>query len=132
HELSEPPQELLAFDRVVVSRPWLEPRGLRLLVARGERAVPVEEGDHGTCIVAEVAQQPPQPLGAAERAVGDDVDAGADARAARGLRELGLVGERVAAARPRWAREVAVDVEERGPRDVPRQILAAAPVGIVE
>src|SRR5262249_28474924 len=45
---------------------------------------------------------------------------------------VGRVGERVAAARPRRGREVAVDVEERGPRDMPREVLATAPVGIVE
>ena len=44
------------------------------LVARGERPAPGVEVDHGAGVVAEVAQQPPEPLGAAQRAVGDDED----------------------------------------------------------
>jgi len=45
-----------------------------------------------------MAQQPPEPLGAAHRAVADDEDAVADAGLAGCLRELLLARQRVAPA----------------------------------
>jgi hypothetical protein len=78
--------------------------------------------------VAGVPEQPPEPLGASHRPVGDDEDTRADARSRGGGRELVEVGKRMPSARPGLGREVAVDVEEARARDVPGEVeLAAAP-----
>ena len=78
-------RDLRGVDRVARALARHELGRLDLLVAAAQRAAPgVEPADeHGAVVVAEVPEQPPEPLGAAERAVGDDEHAGADARARR-------------------------------------------------
>src|SRR5262249_2710183 len=118
--------------RVAVAGPRLEGRRVRVLCAARHRSVPGVEVDHRAGVVAEVPQEPPEPLRTAERAVGDHEDAGADPGPPRCLREVGCGGQRMAAAGAGRSGEVALDVEESGSRDVPCQVLAAAPVGILE
>ena len=66
-------------DRVVRALGRHERAGSTVLLAAAQRAVPSREVEHGAVVVAEVAQEPPQPLGAAERAVRDHECAVADA-----------------------------------------------------
>src|SRR5207249_2176765 len=63
---------------------------------------------------------------------GDHEEAGVDPRPSRGTRELKRVGQRMPPAGPRRARQVALDVEERGTRDVTGEVLAPAPARVVE
>jgi hypothetical protein len=72
--------------------------------------------------VAEVAEQPPEPLGAAHVPVGDDEDAVADPGARCGGRKRLLAGKRMATARTGRRGEVGVHVEERRARDVAGEI----------
>src|SRR5690606_19166354 len=83
-------------------------------------------------VVPEVAQEPPEPLRAAERAVGDDEDAGLDPGASGRGRERLRVGQRVAPAGPGRPGEVALDVEERGAGHVPGEVPLPAPGRVVE
>ena len=53
-ELAEPRRELVGLDRVVGARPRLEGCGLDLFLARGQRAEPGVEVDHGAVVVPEV------------------------------------------------------------------------------
>ena len=53
--------------------------------------------ENGAVAVAEVAEEPPQPLRAAHRAVGNDEDSGADPGAARGGGETLRRRQRMAA-----------------------------------
>ena len=108
----------LAPDRVAAALGRLEGRRCDLLLAAAERAAPLGEVDHGAVVVAEMPEQPPEPLGAAERAVGDHEHAGLDPTPGRRRRELLGARERVAAARPGGRREVALDVDERRAGDV--------------
>jgi hypothetical protein len=80
--------------------------------------------------VADVPEQPPEPLGAAHRPVGDDEDAGADSSPGSRRREGLEVRQRMTAARPRGRGEVAVDVEEAGARNVPLEVELAAAVDV--
>ena len=89
-----------------------EGRGLDGFVAAAERPLPVGEVDHGAVVVAEMAEQPPEPLGAAERAVGDDEDARFDPAARRDGGKLSGGRQRVPAARAGCGRELAIDVDE--------------------
>ena len=90
------------------------------------------EVDHGAVVVAEVAQQPPEPLGAAERAVRDDEDAGADPGRAGRAGEVAGRRQRMAPARARRSGEVALDVEERGAGMCPARYCAPPEAGVVE
>jgi len=74
--------------------------------------------------VAEVAEEPPEPLGS-RRPVRDDGGVGADPCSSRRLGERRRIGERVAAGGSRRRREVGVDGEEGGARDV--GVLVRAP-----
>ena len=100
-----PGLELVALDRVARALARRRTRGLDRLFAAAQRAAPRLEVDHRAGVVAEVAEQPPEALGAAHRAVGDDVDAVADPR--REARRGELVGrrQRVAARRGPAGRE---------------------------
>ena len=90
------------------------------------------EVEHGAVVVAEVAQEPPEPLRAAERAVGDDERAVVDPRPARRRRELGAARQRMASAGAGRRGEVALDVEERGARDVALEVGAPTGFRVVE
>src|SRR5207302_7164204 len=81
----------------------------------------------GAVVVAEVAEQPPEPLGTAERAVRDDEDACPDPGAAGARGELLGGRKRVTSCvRYRELREIRVDVEERRGRDVAGEVEPAA------
>ena len=120
-------RELVGLDRVVRAHPRLEGGGLDPLLTGGERAKPGVEVDHGALVVPEVAQEPPEPLGAAHQPVGDDEHAFADTRAGRLRGELLGIRQRVPAAHARRRREVLVHVEERGARDVALEVELAPP-----
>src|SRR6266536_695694 len=132
HEPVEPPGELVSLDRVVLARTRLEARGLDLLLAGAQRAEPPVELEHGAVVVAEVAEKPPEPLGAAHVPVGDDEDALADPRARRGADEVVGIRERVPPAGARRRGEILVDVEKRRARVVSGQVELAAPAGVAQ
>ena len=80
-ELAEARGQLVELDRVVAARAAARRRPARPCSSPAvERPAPGVEVDHGAVVVAEVAQEPPEPLGAAERAVGDDEDVAARSR----------------------------------------------------
>jgi hypothetical protein len=81
--------------------------------------------------VTEVAQEPPEPLGASHRPVRDDEDAGADPGPACSRRERRRRGKRVPALAGR-CREVLLDVEERGAGNVAGEIELAPPLRVAE
>ncbi len=90
-----------------------------------ERSAPGVDpaGQNGDVVVPEVSEQPPEPLGATSRPVGDHEDARADPC------PPGRAGERVRArqrvsgsALDRWSGEVSFDVEERGTGDVTGEV----------
>ena len=80
---AEPAGDLVCRDRVAGALARHEPGRLDLLVAGAKRAAPgVETADeHAAVVVAEVPEQPPEPLGPAQRPVRDDEHARPDARA---------------------------------------------------
>src|SRR5262245_32947635 len=80
--------------------------------------------------MAEVAQQPPQPLRAAHVPVGDDEDAVADACARRGARKSVEIRQRMAASRARLRREIGVDVEEARARDMAGEVELTTAAGV--
>jgi hypothetical protein len=86
-------------------------RGVR--TAGAQRPEPAVELEHRARVVPEVAQQPPEPLGAAHVPVRDDEDAVADPGSRGRAHEVLGRGQRVAARRPGLCREVLVDVEKR-------------------
>ena len=94
--------------------------------------MPGVEVEHGAVAVAEVAQQPPQPLGSAQAPVGDHERARADSRPRGCGCELLPGGERVAPRGPGRGGEVALDVEERRTRDVRLEVGAPPEAGIVQ
>ena len=101
--------------------------GLDLLVARAQRAAPAVEVEHGAVVVTEVAQEPPEPLGAAHVPVGDDEDARADPGPRGGRRRRRPPsGSGCRPRRARRGRQVLVDVEERGARECARRGRARA------
>src|SRR5581483_4334433 len=102
------------------------------LLAGPERPAPGVEAaeQHGAVVVAEMAEQPPEPLGTAERAVGDDERARPDPRARRGRSEAVRRGQRMpAGVRHGEVGELLVDVEERGARNVTREVELAPATG---
>ena len=123
-----PLRDLRRFDCVAAAFTRPERRRLDLFLAGAQLAAPALDpvDEHRAVVVAEVAEQPPEPLGAAHAAVGDDEDAVADARARRCPGEALGRRQRVAAlpgSRP--VGEVVVDVEERSAGDVPLEVRAA-------
>src|SRR4029077_8345901 len=81
---------------------------------------------HGAVVVAEVAQQPPEPFGAAHVPVGDDEDAVAHPGPRGGAGEILGTRQRVTRTRP-WRRgEVLVHVEKRRSGDMPGEVELAA------
>ncbi len=84
-----------------------------LFLASAQRSLPRLELEYRTVVVADVAQEPPQPLRAAHVSVGDDEDAGADARTRGCAHELIGGRKRMSAFRPRRPREILVHVEKR-------------------
>jgi hypothetical protein len=83
--------------------------------------------------VAEVAQQPPEPLRPAAVPVGDDEAAGADPGTTRRRGEALPGGQWVASGVPhREIREVGVDVEERSAGNVLREIELTPSLGVPE
>ena len=124
--------QLLGVDRVVSARARRELHTLNFLLAARERPMPPVEVHHGAGVVTEVAEQPPQALGAAHVPVGDDEDPGADACASRSLRELFRLRQRVAAARAGLGGEVRVDVQEARTRNVALEIELASAPGVAE
>ena len=105
---------------------------LELFIAGAELAEPAVELEHRAVVVSVVPQQPPEALGAAHRAVGDDEDAVADPGAARSCGELPWLGERMPAAGSRRRGQIGLDVEERGTRNVTREIQLAPSAGVAE
>ena len=108
---------------------------LDLLVAGAERSAPrVDPAEQdGAVVVAEVAEQPPQPLGAAERAVRDDEHAGTDAGPRCGSREPLRRRQRVPP-QPgnRQIRQIVVDVEIRRPGNVAGEVQLPSARGRVQ
>jgi hypothetical protein len=93
HELLAPGCQLVPGDRVVTALAWLERgvldgSGLDRFLTDRQRTVPGVEIQDCAVVVTEVPKQPPQPLGAAERAVGDHEGRPADSGARRRCREL--------------------------------------------
>jgi hypothetical protein len=83
--------------------------------------------------VAEVPEQPPEPLGAAHRAVGDDEHAGPDAGAAYSLGErLGTGKGMPCTALDRRSREVFLHVQENRTRNVAREVELPPGPGLAE
>jgi hypothetical protein len=82
--------------------------------------------------VAEVAEQPPEAFGAAHVPVRDHEGAVADAGARCGLRELVGIRQRMPAARAGRRRQVVVDVQKAGTRDVAAEIELTAAAGAAE
>ena len=99
HELGvgEPAREILGDNGVLDPRLWHERGRLDLLLAFTPGPAPGVDAahEHGAVVVSEVPQKPPEALGAAERAVGDDVDTRADPRTRRGGSEAFRRRERV-------------------------------------
>ncbi len=105
---------------------------LDLLLAGHERAVPRLEVDHRAVVVAEVAQEPPKPLGTAHAAVGNDEDTRADACSTRGVREVAGIGERMPSTRSRRPGQIGVDVEEARAGYVAFEVQLAPPTRAAE
>ena len=124
--------ELVHADRIAAPLGRDERLRLDLLLAAAQRAAPRLEVDHRARVVAEVAEQPPEALGATERAVGDHLNAGPDPGRGGGRREPVGVGQRVPA-RPAGRRgEILLDVEERRAGDVGLEVEPAAQARVVE
>ena len=84
-------------------------------------------------VVAEVPQEPPQPLRASQRPVCDDLDARPDPGARRRRGEsLGRRKRMPPLRRGGQVGEIVVDVEERGPGNVARDIELASSSGRAE
>src|SRR5204862_2289667 len=124
--------QVVPRDRVIRPGRCPEDGGRGVLGALGGRPPPGREVDHGAVVVAVVAEEPPEPLGAAERPVRDDQDAGPDACPAGGAGERSRIRQRVPATGAGRTRQVALDIEEGGARNVARQVLAVAPPWVVE
>ena len=112
--------------------PRREDGGLDRLLALGERAEPDPEPsvEHCRLLVAEMAQQPPEPRRAARHAlvVRDDERVRADAGATGSGRELLRRRQRMTAAylgRNREVRELRVEVEERRAGNVALEVARA-------
>src|SRR3954447_12979190 len=82
--------------------------------------------------MAVVAEQPPEPLRAAERAIRDDEDAVGDPGAAGGPREVALARQRMPPADSGRRGKVALDVEERGAGNVSLDVQLATAVWSAE
>ena len=83
-------------------------------------------------VVAEVTQQPPETLCAAHRSVGDDEDAGADARGSGRSREVAGGRKRMASALSGRRRQVGVHVEEARTGYVPGEVELTAALRLTE
>jgi CheY-like chemotaxis protein len=133
--VGEPARDLLRGDRVVAPLPWNELRRIDLFLPRAQLPSPgldPAEQD-GAVVVAEVAEQPPEPLRPTAAPIGDHVHAVADAAATRrGGELLGGRQRMPAGVLHREVREVIVDVEERGTGDVPGEIELAPASGVPE
>src|SRR4051812_37416470 len=125
--------DLLRGDRVALARTCHERRRLDRFLARGQRSFPGVEVDDGAVVVAEVPQEPPESLRAADRSVGDDEDTVTDP-GAPGCGGEPLGGRQGMAPRTGNGeiREVLVDVEERGARDVAGEVQLAPTARISE
>ena len=132
-ELAVALRELVELDRVVRSARAARTSPARRSSPARERPAPGVEVDHRAVVVPEVAEQPPEPLGAAERAVGDDEDA---RRRSRQRRPRGRSRRRRAAdaGRPRPAapRDRARRRGTPRPGCVRRGTARAAPARVVE
>jgi hypothetical protein len=84
--------------------------------------MPAVEIHHCAVVVAEVAEQPPEPLGSPRGPVGDDEDSGVDAGATSRTGEFVSARQRVPSARSGLRRQVGVDVEEARTRDVAGEV----------
>ena len=131
-QLAEPALELVGVDRVALALMRDELRRLGRLLAHCERAAPRFEIEDGARVVSVVAEEPPEPLGAAERAVGDDERLGADPGPRHRRRERVGRRERVAAVQAGRSGELSLEVDEHRSRDVPLAVGAAAGLGVVE
>ncbi len=94
--------------------------------------MPAVEGQDGARVVAVVAQQPPETLGAAHRPVGDDVRLVVDSGARHRLDEALRRRQWMPAARTRWIGQLLLDVDEHRAGDVAFEIRASAEVGIAD
>jgi hypothetical protein len=82
--------------------------------------------------VAEVTQEPPQPLGATHVSVRDDEDVIADTCSRCRVSKLLWIRQRMSASWPGRRRQIGVDVEEAGSRDVTAEVELAAAVRFPE
>src|SRR5207247_2173002 len=126
NDLAEALLQLVWLDRVTGPAARLELGRLNVLVASPQRPQPASEVEHRAVVVSEVAQQPPEPLGAAHRAVRHDEITVADTGSPGCLRELRLARQRVPSAGTRRRGEVLLDVEEGRTGDVPLEVELAA------
>ena len=101
NDLAEALLQLVGLDRVAGPPPRLELGRLNILFGGSKRPQPAHEVQHRAVVVPEVAQQPPEPLGAAHRAVRHDEDTVADAGSPDYLGEVRLARQRVPSARTR-------------------------------
>ena len=118
-------EDLVGADRVAAPLARDERRRLDVLVAGAKRAAPALDPaeQDGALGVTEVAQQPPQALGAAHVPVRDDEDAVLDARSGGSGRERARARQRMpSCALDREVGQVGVDVEEGRAGDVPRPV----------
>src|SRR5436190_7273756 len=131
-ELVQAALDPLCVDRVAAAFPERQPARLELFFAGAELAEPAVELEHRAVVVSVVPQQPPEPLGASHRAVGDDEDAVADPGPPRRGGELPWLGERMSAAWSRRRGQIGLDVEERGTGNVTCEIELAPGAGVAE
>ncbi len=88
--------------------------------------------DHCAGVMPEMPEQPPEPLGAAERSVRDDERIGPDPGAGGRSGEVHSPRERMAPAGPGRCGQVPLDVEERCARDMALQIGPSTEVRVIE
>ena len=133
--VGETSRETGGVDRVVRTLARNELDRLDLLLAAAKRPAPrVDSADQDTAVGMPVmAEEPPEPLGAAHRPIGDDEGVRPDPRPPGGSREALRGRQRMA---PRiWDGEIGkvlIDVEKRGAGDMPLEVQLAAPGGISE
>ena len=131
-ELLDPRAQLVELDRVVGARPRLEGHGSASSSPAVSGPRQRVESITRAAVVAEVAQQPPEPLGAAERAVGDDEGARVDAGRARRRGEASAAGSGWRPPRPGGADRSRSTSTNTAPGMWPARYCARPAPGVVE
>src|SRR5438552_1257894 len=125
-------RELVRVDRVVAARAQRELGRLDLFLAARQRPMPRVDVDHRAVVMAEVAQQPPEPFGAAHVPVDDDEAVIADSGTSGRTCEIIGTGQRMPAVPARSGGEIRVDVEKARARDVPSEVELASALGLAQ